>query len=145
MCHFRLSNYFFFFFNDTATTEIYTLSLHDVFRSAAGPAQGQLVGDGGVVLDQQQMHEAGSWGLLTLPPGDRVAPKRFRYKARDAVAGPFGRKPEGSGHWAPIAALRLLAWQTAKRRRRALHWEPSGPSATPARSEEHTSELQSPK
>ena len=23
----------FFFFNDTATTEIYTLSLHDVFRS----------------------------------------------------------------------------------------------------------------
>src|SRR3954466_4685143 len=24
---------FFFFFNDTATTEIYTLSLHDVFRS----------------------------------------------------------------------------------------------------------------
>ena len=26
-------NYHFFFFNDTATTEIYTLSLHDVFRS----------------------------------------------------------------------------------------------------------------
>src|SRR2546422_10925028 len=25
----RCSNYFFFFFNDTATTEIYTLSLHD--------------------------------------------------------------------------------------------------------------------
>src|SRR2546422_6671965 len=25
----RLSSYFFFFFNDTATTEIYTLSLHD--------------------------------------------------------------------------------------------------------------------
>src|SRR2546422_5806103 len=24
---------FFFFFNDTATTEIYTLSLHDLFRS----------------------------------------------------------------------------------------------------------------
>ena len=27
--------FFFFFFNDTATTEIYTLSLHDVFRSHA--------------------------------------------------------------------------------------------------------------
>ena len=26
----------FFFFNDTATTEIYTLSLHDVFRSNNG-------------------------------------------------------------------------------------------------------------
>src|SRR6266576_6228117 len=25
----RVSGYFFFFFNDTATTEIYTLSLHD--------------------------------------------------------------------------------------------------------------------
>src|SRR2546429_7208358 len=36
-----LSIYFFFFFNDTATTEIYTLSLHDalpisVFSEAAG-------------------------------------------------------------------------------------------------------------
>src|SRR2546430_13229182 len=28
-CSFRLSIFFFFFFNDTATTEIYTLSLHD--------------------------------------------------------------------------------------------------------------------
>src|SRR2546422_1655929 len=27
------SSYFFFFFNDTATTEIYTLSLHELFRS----------------------------------------------------------------------------------------------------------------
>src|SRR5256885_8750266 len=27
--------FFFFFFNDTATTEIYTLSLHDLFRSRA--------------------------------------------------------------------------------------------------------------
>src|SRR5438132_13619893 len=26
----------FFFFNDTATTEIYTLSLHDLFRSGKG-------------------------------------------------------------------------------------------------------------
>src|SRR6266849_7897615 len=29
MMHLRLFAYFFFFFNDTATTEIYTLSLHD--------------------------------------------------------------------------------------------------------------------
>src|SRR2546421_10710582 len=27
--HLRLQSFFFFFFNDTATTEIYTLSLHD--------------------------------------------------------------------------------------------------------------------
>src|SRR5437870_8988477 len=31
----------FFFFNDTATTEIYTLSLHDAFRS-----RGSVLGDG---------------------------------------------------------------------------------------------------
>ena len=29
----KIFNIFFFFFNDTATTEIYTLSLHDAFRS----------------------------------------------------------------------------------------------------------------
>src|SRR5258708_14242088 len=28
-----LTVFYFFFFNDTATTEIYTLSLHDAFRS----------------------------------------------------------------------------------------------------------------
>src|SRR3712207_9398554 len=41
--------YFFFFFNDTATTEIYTLSLHDALpisplppRLRAGPGRGRL-------------------------------------------------------------------------------------------------------
>src|SRR2546430_12650988 len=29
MCSFQAESVFFFFFNDTATTEIYTLSLHD--------------------------------------------------------------------------------------------------------------------
>src|ERR1051325_11804132 len=29
LCHFPLSSFLFFFFNDTATTEIYTLFLHD--------------------------------------------------------------------------------------------------------------------
>src|SRR3989337_711897 len=33
MCRALPAHLFFFFFNDTATTEIYTLSLHDVFRS----------------------------------------------------------------------------------------------------------------
>src|SRR2546430_12976465 len=31
----RLPNFFFFFFNDTATTEIYTLSLHDALPISA--------------------------------------------------------------------------------------------------------------
>src|SRR6202158_6355261 len=33
---------FFFFFNDTATTEIYTLSLHDAFRSRRDRRLGQI-------------------------------------------------------------------------------------------------------
>jgi hypothetical protein len=51
---------------------------------------------------------------------------------RNAVAGSFGHNPEGSRHLAPIAALQLLAWDAPKQRRRALHWEPIGASATPA-------------
>src|SRR3712207_8149062 len=35
----------FFFFNDTATTEIYTLSLHDALPIYAGGAGDQQVGD----------------------------------------------------------------------------------------------------
>src|SRR2546422_10985481 len=31
--------FFFFFFNDTATTEIYTLSLHDALPISQGPAE----------------------------------------------------------------------------------------------------------
>src|SRR2546425_5256783 len=34
------SSTFFFFFNDTATTEIYTLSLHDALPISPGPARG---------------------------------------------------------------------------------------------------------
>jgi hypothetical protein len=52
--------------------------------------------------------------------------------ATEAVAGPFGRNPEGSCQLAPIAALRFLVWDTPKQRHRALHWEPIGASATPA-------------
>src|SRR5438270_10077256 len=40
MCHsifsFTITSFFIFFFNDTATTEIYTLSLHELFRSPPG-------------------------------------------------------------------------------------------------------------
>src|SRR2546422_7959544 len=32
-------HYLFFFFNDTATTEIYTLSLHDALPISPGPCQ----------------------------------------------------------------------------------------------------------
>src|SRR2546422_2313705 len=45
----RLPFYFFFFFNDTATTEIYTLSLHDALPICGGHAAAVL--DGGVAVD----------------------------------------------------------------------------------------------
>src|SRR5207253_8748461 len=46
--HSILLFYFFFFFTGTATTEIYTLSLHDAL-----PISGKIVGFGGRVLDQR--------------------------------------------------------------------------------------------
>src|SRR2546426_10920371 len=51
LCHFL--SFFFFFFNDTATTEIYTLSLHDalpIFDSVVHRIEGrdEVVGPGGV-------------------------------------------------------------------------------------------------
>src|SRR5690349_25146130 len=36
--------FFFFFFNDTATTEIYTLSLHDALPICEDPDEGRLAG-----------------------------------------------------------------------------------------------------
>src|SRR3989442_12025375 len=45
-CHVAIADVFFFFFNDTATTEIYTLSLHDALpisrrRQTGGAEVGQ--------------------------------------------------------------------------------------------------------
>src|SRR2546426_3343041 len=39
--------YFFFFFNDTATTEIYTLSLHDALPISEGDAVDSIIGTSG--------------------------------------------------------------------------------------------------
>src|SRR5256885_17043005 len=85
----NLSMYF-FFFNDTATTEIYTLSLHDALPiSDADPAR--------------------------LPGRHHAGHDRRRREP--------GQWPSGAGVSSPVAAK--LAWYAA-------------------RSEEHTSELQSP-
>ena len=71
----------------------------------------------GLTYSEQMNAAVGDLGLLTILPGDRVVSKRFRYKERDAakgpslgkecnaVAGPFGRNPEGSGHLAPDCGL----------------------------------------
>src|SRR2546426_6116530 len=65
LAHFPAS--FFFFFNDTATTEIYTLSLHDALPISAPRAR-----DTGIreqCSDRRGMHPRGR--LLRLQPGFR--------------------------------------------------------------------------
>src|SRR5256885_5259011 len=88
---------YFFFFNDTATTEIYTLSLHDALPISAG--------EGG--------HETGHVGLGTQR-------QRRQLQPHGPAFGAFGQR----GRDREIKVGRDLAEQL--------------------RSEEHTSELQSP-
>src|SRR2546422_9450863 len=68
---------FFFFFNDTATTEIYTLSLHDALPILAGKTIG---------IDSQYIHVAGikiptavlALLPITLPQGNYDEQRRAR-------------------------------------------------------------------
>src|SRR3712207_7765975 len=72
-----------FFFNDTATTEIYTLSLHDALpispddhASSGDPVHrrrvGRLRGRGELALDQRALgEEPGQEGRAAQEPGDR--------------------------------------------------------------------------
>ena len=49
---------FFFFFNDTATTEIYTLSLHDALPICQQPQRAQEVKFFDQIGGDQQLHQA---------------------------------------------------------------------------------------
>src|SRR5256712_9223725 len=72
------SCFFFFFFNDTATTEIYTLSLHDAL-----PISALADGDGGGGLHRHR---------------GRGAPVRVRLQAQRAAHGRRGDEaPRGHG------------------------------------------------
>src|SRR2546427_10103797 len=72
------TSFSFFFFNDTATTEIYTLSLHDalpIFGLGLGPVAGDHLGGGPVVVagDQHVLAEdlffQGGAGVRVDAPG----------------------------------------------------------------------------
>src|SRR5258708_18558691 len=96
----------FFFFNDTATTEIYTLSLHDALP-----------------ISSRRFERATILGLsVVLPPRDsqlvHVPTPRPSFERRPVV--PLNQSEPMS---ADITRLRFSTWE---------------------RSEEHTSELQSP-
>src|SRR6266704_4728352 len=56
VCHFSFLIFSFFFFNDTATTEIYTLSLHDALPISRPAAH---------------LRPAGCWTACRLRPRDR--------------------------------------------------------------------------
>src|SRR2546422_6939212 len=103
-----------FFFNDTATTEIYTLSLHDALPILVGGAE-QRDGDraravqvdpaaqGGLVV-QGVPDRPGRWVWgaaelqLRLPHDDRLVLASARGRLVVAVTGEPGRPAVGAGH-----------------------------------------------
>src|SRR3989454_7447821 len=104
-------HFYLFFFNDTATTEIYTLSLHDALP-ICGAAHALLL----------------LVGLLALQ-----GPARVQQPAVQLLLAPDGLLIEASG----LELARQLAGFLGERRSR-------GARPLRLRSEEHTSELQSP-
>src|SRR2546422_6463741 len=64
--------YFFFFFNDTATTEIYTLSLHDALPICISHADCERVSQQlSVILDVEELVPGPGYILEISSPGDR--------------------------------------------------------------------------
>src|SRR2546426_12076626 len=95
-----LCSLFFFFFNDTATTEIYTLSLHDALP-ISGPAFGRDGrGDGGGVPQPQRPALPLSFG------GARNAEPRLRSDdAGEGLRGGAGGSIEVSGVRCRVSGL----------------------------------------
>src|SRR2546425_13253567 len=87
---------FFFFFNDTATTEIYTLSLHDalpIFR-VAGPRDAASPPES----SRSPVHPRGSAGNAAWPDRGPVRPSRpARPDARSAA--PPASPPSPTACW----------------------------------------------
>src|SRR3712207_7015822 len=77
---------FFLFFNDTATTEIYTLSLHDALPICALLRQHRLVGAAPAAVDRLEPH-VGVSGVGALLRQDRgvlaVRPRLVRGRLQD--------------------------------------------------------------
>src|SRR5256884_9247185 len=84
--------HFFFFFNDTATTEIYTLSLHDALPISSRAAE---------------LVDAAYQGLLARAPDEQAL---GHYSAQLAehkdLAGLLANLSESQEHWAQLLALR---------------------------------------
>src|SRR5215211_1582373 len=84
---------FFFFFNDTATTEIYTLSLHDALPICVGAGPAQRLGRDPPAgrLDDGQRGQ-----LVAAVEGERGEDAADEVRRADAVAGVARRRVHGA-------------------------------------------------
>src|SRR3989449_6437774 len=126
---------FFFFFNDTATTEIYTLSLHDAlpisFRALSSSSS-----HSGSISSGTGCARPSTLARASEGRNDRQGGAPWTLRRSDACCG-----CSGPGSVVATSSGRRL-WG---RRARSPRPAPCGPRARRrrARSEEHTSELQS--
>src|SRR3712207_8988855 len=114
-------NFFFFFFNDTATTEIYTLSLHDalpIFAEERGrPGERYILGNRNFTLDRLFADLGRLSGVappaLKLPLGAALALARTR--------------PPGMPQIDPVEVRALGQWWAYRstKAKRELGWKPS--------------------
>src|SRR2546426_9758400 len=95
----------FFFFNDTATTEIYTLSLHDALPISPGSTPGTASGTSPWARPDRATTSSscgmtrGADALLYPRDGHRV---RAHTVARDAASGVGGVETDGVMSWQPL-------------------------------------------
>src|SRR2546430_17730543 len=97
-----MSTCVFFFFNDTATTEIYTLSLHDALPICAAATDSRRAGHGRRLLGNRPLSQSrsartepqrgrGAGGVARAPavvhPGHRLGEDRLRHAALDLRPG----------------------------------------------------------
>src|SRR5258708_26031599 len=116
-------SFFFFFFNDTATTEIYTLSLHDALPiSNAAPSRASSCTDGRLDREDRARRRHRRAAVPVVFPGaDAVLPASARLPPRVAPRGRGGdcrrrgrrQAPRlaGKGQWRARAARHLLRRQ----------------------------------
>src|SRR2546430_17670148 len=91
---------FFFFFNDTATTEIYTLSLHDALP-IYGARERHAAAGGEPARAYERSHHAGRMGRADGPDrrDRRLPPSAFRRHATASRTGALARhRPRGPAH-----------------------------------------------
>src|SRR5215204_5779412 len=121
---------FFFFFNDTATTEIYTLSLHDAFRSRARPRHRPL---GRPRARAVQVRRAGGHARALAPvPRGLVVGRGLGLQTRGDPA-PL-RRPQRAGARRPVLRrLRPGARAAAPGGRRAARARAAPARAPPGR------------